>query len=53
MARILHQDVSLFNLLFAVLNNKKLFDDILQNLPGAQSESHTALQDLIDKWRPR
>ena len=53
MARILHRDVSLFNLLFTVLNNKKLLDDILQNLPGAQSESHMALQDLIDKWRPR
>ena len=52
MARILHWDVSLFNLLFAVLNNKKLLDDILQNLPRVQSESHTALQDLIDKWRP-
>ena len=41
MARILHRDVSLFNLLFTVLNNKKLLNDILQNLPGAQSECYT------------
>ena len=51
-AKILHCDISLFNLLLILATDRNLLDNILQNLPQVESKSHEILQCLIEKWHP-
>ena len=54
LAKVLHCDISLFNLLFVPgTPQRNLLEDLLQSLPQMETECHETLQGLIDKWCPR
>jgi hypothetical protein len=54
LTKILHCDISLFNLLFAPGTlQRNLLEDLLQSLPQMETKCCKTLQGLIDKWCPR
>ncbi|KAG6372689.1 hypothetical protein JVT61DRAFT_7454 [Boletus reticuloceps] len=59
LAKIIHHDISLFNLLFAPGTDRNLLEDMLQSLPLHQTQSEydenlrETLHGLIDRWSPR
>lgn len=55
LAKTLHRDISLLNLLFVLDTGRDLVDDLLKNLPQDDESSKygNTLQGLVDKWRPR
>jgi hypothetical protein len=53
LAKILHRDISLFNLLFTPgAPQRNLLEDLLWSLPQMETKCRETLQGLVDKWCP-